>query len=353
MKLDYKLIILSDISPGNNNCSLCKRNFNPSAQNRTSCGACEIWANCTNCKNPVQIKRRLEKAIKRGTAFCSYSCSSKFLSGSIDCVFHGKQETSFKGTCNICRNAKHNIAIVCHIHGKQKSSFSGVCHACMKIGQNDPILCDIHGEQKSSQNGVCRVCGNIPVNCDIHGEQETSNWGSCWLCIDKLIGIPSWQLENDCDLHQGENRQIFTNKKYNCWSCIKFNIHLKSIDLKIPKSFLQATYRENEFSSKGQFAMEQQLIELNISWLTYIKFYKDKNGFLKPLVVGKSGSKLVNKSGTDINFMYEGKNPGRSFLRESCLKWDHSQVLIIPADSEFLAYKKEKELGEKYGLFQS
>lgn len=121
-------------------------------------------------------------------------------------------------------------------------------------------------------------------------------------------------------------------------------------------SFIQLTYRtqESENWTGAKSAFEQDLIDKNISWFAYIKFYIDKNGVKKPLVVGKTGSLLVNNNGTDLSFSIDIiDGPARRFLYENLLEWNKTQILIIPVETEQEAFDLEKEIQIKYNLFGS
>lgn len=71
----------------------------------------------------------------------------------------------------------------------------------------------------------------------------------------------------------------------------------KNIDFKLPEDFqIIQTFRSQDSQdwTGARQAFEQNLIDLNIEWFTYIKFYIDENNKIRPLVAGKSGSLNVN-----------------------------------------------------------
>lgn len=106
--------------------------------------------------------------------------------------------------------------------------------------------------------------------------------------------------------------------------------------------------------SGSRCAFEKYLVEQNIKWFTYIKFYIDKNQCIRPLVVGKTGTLLVNRSGTDISFSEDiNDGPARQFLAEECLSWDKTQILIIKAKSEKQALFFENRIANIFNLFES
>lgn len=122
--------------------------------------------------------------------------------------------------------------------------------------------------------------------------------------------------------------------------------------------FIQPTFRSQEsLYWENRSAFEKDLIDKNIGWFVYIKFYIDKlNKESKPLVVGKTGTKLVSNSNTDISFDYEKysdrhRRPARIFLKETNTDWDKTYILIIKCNTELKALKLEKEIGESFNLF--
>ena len=145
---------------------------------------------------------------------------------------------------------------------------------------------------------------------------------------------------------------------------------LKSLEIFQPKSMgpvgsynlddiikIYPTFRTQDSDSwsgaKGAF--EQSLLDNNISWFTYIKFYIDAKGVVRPLVVGKSGSYLVNSSGSDVSFSMDvNDGPSRRFINEvEGASWDKSQILIIKSKSESQAYFYEYYIRKTFDLFES
>lgn len=112
------------------------------------------------------------------------------------------------------------------------------------------------------------------------------------------------------------------------------------------------TYRLHIGNRTGQNAMERELVEKGIGWFVYIKFCIGEDG-IKPLVVGKTGSLLVNSSGTDINFSTNKETPARVFLKEESKEWYEDEVLVIPVETEKEAYDLETEIFENFDLFMS
>lgn len=103
----------------------------------------------------------------------------------------------------------------------------------------------------------------------------------------------------------------------------------------------------------ARFAFEQDLIEKDISWFD-IKFYIDKDEAIKPLVISKTCSKLVNTNGTDVSFSIDENNvPARKFLKEQHLEWNKIKILIILCENKIKSLEIEKQISIKYNLFES
>lgn len=119
--------------------------------------------------------------------------------------------------------------------------------------------------------------------------------------------------------------------------------------------FVSTGRTQNSKTWQNKEAFDQYLINMNIGWFCYIKFYIDKDDNVKPLVVGKTGTKLVSNTINDICFSYwdTNKGPARQFLKDRNVDWDKTKVFIIPCNTEIEALEKEKELKEKFNLFYS
>lgn len=73
-----------------------------------------------------------------------------------------------------------------------------------------------------------------------------------------------------------------------------------------------------------------------------------------PLVVGKSGSLLVNVSGSDVNFSMDVKDgPARRFLAENALCWNKTEIAVHPCNDEGEAYQLECNIAKSILLFNS
>lgn len=154
---------------------------------------------------------------------------------------------------------------------------------------------------------------------------------------------PNFKLENNVLYYKNEN-----------WLEYKRKFRTQKINNEFEKynGFWQKTYRINNIDSTGQDAMEMELIEKGIKWFVYIKFYKDGKD-IKPLSVGKSGSKLVNQSGSDVSFGYDDKGykAAVKFLNEENLKWLNKQIYLIPCETEKDTLDLEKKIQKEFNLY--
>lgn len=165
--------------------------------------------------------------------------------------------------------------------------------------------------------------------------------------------------ENDCKLHS-ECKEMFydkTKKKYICWDCKKEEVlNNETIQAIIDFGYeiIPTFYDESDFWYKRNKFEEDLAYNKNIKWFSYVKFYIDAYGASRPLVAGKTGSLLVNKSGTDVCFS-TNTNDGKSkiFLSDSNLSWNTSIIAIKRFDLEKDAYKFETETAKHFNLFYS
>lgn len=146
-------------------------------------------------------------------------------------------------------------------------------------------------------------------------------------------------------------------KDYIVWSEFKNKFKIKSNNIDLPKDFkLYPTFRVQSSDDWGgaNNAFEQSLVDDDIQWFIYLKFYLDNDSNSIPLVCGKSGSLLVNSRGSDVNFSTNiDDGPARRFLLEENLQWDKTKVAILKCASEQDAYDKEKYYLKKLNLFGS
>lgn len=196
----------------------------------------------------------------------------------------------------------------------------------------------------------------------------------------RSIGFtPSFKEENDILYYYNKATKQYVpwddykakfNRKRLTKDIESFINSLKSLDIFQPKNMgpvgtydldeiikLYPTFRTQESDNweGARNAFEQNLVENNIGWFVYVKFFIDPSGRIKPLVVGKSGSLNVNTNGSDVIFSTDiSHGPARRFLIETKgARWDKTQILIIKAKSEKQALFYENKIANVYVLFES
>ena len=199
----------------------------------------------------------------------------------------------------------------------------------------------------------------------------------------------SFKNNNKCSKHPFQ-KLTFKNR---CWGCYREKFYNNMLDilnyykvkkllfLKLKGFVFYPTFRTSEDSWGGdKIAFEQNLKDHNVKWFIYIKFCItdnsikinknfikcNKNNFNKillknylndslcPLVVGKSGSSLVNNSGSDLNFSINPKDgPAREYLKETNRKWCYDLIAIKKLKNQKQAYKAESKIMNKLNIFGS
>lgn len=211
-------------------------------------------------------------------------------------------------------------------------------------------------KSKCEASCYCRNC-NILLSKDKLG-------CLCDKCYYKATAnngfIRSFIEENNCEIHKGMCNVSYHigNKEYLCWECYKekFQINSESLPMDGYDFIDIPTFRTQDSDdwTGARNAFESYLVENNITWFIYIKYYIDAYAASRPLVVGKTGSRLVNKAGTDVSFSTDiTDGPARIFLYENNLTWYKTKISIIKCNSEKEALEIEKEISEKFGLFSS
>ena len=334
------------------------------------------FGTCPNCKT---------ENVKIYNSRCSY-CANKELNSSIDCPIHGFQSCSFGGICIICHNTTEQM--------KQQASEIGKIYGA----KNSKIMND-YNKQFFNQHGMYPFQKEMwrqinekereywPGNCtprliikdgvryykDIEVNEFASKILSGDLNIEDYPGINirfGKVFYRNEDIKTGEIKKFShrsfqeiddvlyyfdkSNGNYIPWEEFKCKFITFNIDFKLPKGFeMYSTFRTQESKdwSGAGCAFEQNLVENNISWFVYIKFYIDENGKFKPLVAGKSGSFLVNTNGSDVSFSTDiNDGPARRFLQENNLDWCKTQIAICSCKTEQEALELEKQIQRDFGL---
>ena len=362
-------------------CLICGSKFSYGQRNKIICGLCKLIVECKICKEKFEYNwnnhsgsanKFIIESIKNNedlNIYCSYSCSNKARHSIGICPNCGKENVNiYNGRCDYCTNKELNASINCHIHGPQPTSFAGKCIIChnqtkdmrnqaQKIGLKYGKL---HISKLNYTNKkFCEICNKITLH---------NGFDSCLVCNPRSGGnIPSFKYSaiNNCEKHKKCEIQYYSKKinEYICWECYKeeFNVDLSNdflgeIKLYYSLAFIQSTFRSQESDNwnGSKEAFEQNLVEKSITWMAYVKCYISKNNKILPLVVGKTGSRLVNCSGTDVLFSMDvSHGPARKFLNETNVCWDKTKILVIPCETEEQALNTESKIIKTYSLFES
>lgn len=115
------------------------------------------------------------------------------------------------------------------------------------------------------------------------------------------------------------------------------------------------TLRTSKDSWNGdKTAFDMMLNKMGYKWIVYIKFYVDKSGSIKPLVVGKSGSTKVNGSGCDLSFSVAVEDGNaRKFLQQNGYSWYYDYILAKKFQKESDAYAFESKIMNSYNMHGS
>ena len=213
---------------------------------------------------------------------------------------------------------------------------------------------------KRSQS-ECIWCKRIHIHKDKNGNKS-------YFCSDKCENLynkekfQSFKHNNRCKHHKF---QLMTYKNQ-CWSCyqkefIKNNKKPRIKDylwLKLHGFKLIPTFRTSHDNWNGdKIAFEQYLKDNNVKWFVYIKFYDSSNGKgkkIKPIVCGKSGSMLVNGSGSDLNFSTAFEDgTARKFMYYNKFQWHYEHIMIKKCRNQKHAYFIETKILNKFDLFGS
>lgn len=156
-----------------------------------------------------------------------------------------------------------------------------------------------------------------------------------------------------------------------CWDCYKIDYlnKIKNIPIKLTtRLYLKfhgfkiiPTFRTSKnYWAGDKQAFEQFLLDNNVKYFVYIKFYvrnktpgKQQNN-PKPIVCGKSGSLRVNYSGSDLSFSTDiNHGPARHFLSLHNFSWYYDAIAIKKCRNEQKAYEIESKTTNDLDLFGS
>lgn len=317
-------------------CYICGVEFDYDQSNHINCRAHKIVVKCKICNKIFELDFNkysgTSKALINNTlhdheeldCFCSKECQNKNLSNIQEQLKEKKKgwysEQAIKARNNPKSQTLRNLnAVKNGVNGLQK---------CLEKEQNDANFAKIMYSARSN-NG--------------------KKYG-----VKNLKAIKSFDIINNVLCYFDK-----TVNKYVPWDEWKRKFMDMNLDFQLPEEFQWVpTFRDQNSNDwvRTRSAFEHYLTELEIGWFAYIKFYVDRNGEIKPLVVGKSGSLLVNSSGSDVSFsMDEDDGPERRFLMESngAYDWYRTHIAICKCDKEVEAYEMESKIEEQFHLFQS
>lgn len=233
------------------------------------------------------------------------------------------------------------------------------------------LLCSINHVFKK----ILSIINNEPYNECIwckHLYKKKKKFFKCYnpfcskSCMKKYNEVKNqvFKKNNRCYLHKG----CTLTYKNMCWQCYKRAFMSNTPKVRLNLFFKMKlclngfhkipTFRTSKDSWNGdKIAFEQHLKDKHIKWFVYIKFYEVKKGnkiLSKPIVIGKSGSSLVNASGSDLNFSVRCEDgPARRFLYCNKLKWNYDFIYVKKCFSEKSAYTQEQKYMDEYSLYGS
>lgn len=169
----------------------------------------------------------------------------------------------------------------------------------------------------------------------------------------------AFKHNNDCSTHKFDQLTY----KGECWSCYRIDWLDYSRKIKPSKRLLLRfygfeiipTFRNSQEAWAGdRVVFEEFLAHARIKWFVYIKFYENKQGKIRPMVVGKSGSRLVNSGGSDLSFSTAMEHgPARKFINLNGFIWHYDCIAIKTCRTSRAAYKLERKIAERFDLFES
>lgn len=287
----------------------------------------DLYAFCNDCKNIIHYEIR-QRNIKEGPFYCK-NCAQK----------HKK----------FTEQALINIA-----EGSKKRTGKGICTRCGKDGkENNGCNCSQewyikHNNEESmilhSLSNLDKI-NNTNLLENINSLEDYLNYKKNVTLQNRLINILKFKLQND-KFKKIQNRDFEENSEWiNLFNNNKF------------KFDWYLTYRTSKDSWKGnKNKFEHSLLNNNITYFTYIKFYvnKNKNSKIFPLVVGISATLGINQTGSDLNFSTNiNDGPARRFLKENDFEWYYDGILICKCNSREESRLIETFIHDKYGLYYS
>ena len=241
------------------------------------------------------------------------------------------------------------------------------CDKCKEItfhriwNDNKIRCCKCDFKNNGYNKSFCKKCNNITIHngkfCCICNKNSISGCLPNFITKDNVLYFYDRNIQDYIPWEDYKKKFIIQSNEYT---------DINKILSLLPGFKLYPTFRtqDSDFWSDGsKSAFEQSLVDDNIMWFTYIKFYISHNNSkieeiasIRPLVVGKSGSLLVNNSGSDLSFSTDiNDGPARRFLAESNnnSSWDKTKIAILPCENESEAFEKENYYLQKLNIFSS
>lgn len=347
-------------------CMICKQPFDYGYVSLKTCCACKIIAKCAVCEKVFELnmngwsgtsKRRVFDQIFSGndiTVFCSQEC--KRLHGAeAKKAWHQQNPNAMKEArkrstkefwCNRCKMiTKHYCDYCMRCHGKW------AVQKMIQYGKEHP-------EEEKKHRQEC-----------IKAAQEHWKRNPELMRLNAVKNLGQYAFSS---LYEKDGQLWFT--RYGTGESVLWEEYKRIFESSIQKLCVQdfqslgfvavPTFRERksvDWSCRARAAFEQYLVDIGIGWFVYIKFFETHDGTILPLVVGKSGSLLVNRSGSDVNFgLWDGLSypsemctPARRLLHDEGLNWYVEHILVLSCIDEKVAFSVEKDILEKYRLFGS
>ena len=292
-----------------------------------------------------------------------------------DCEFYNVKITNNIMPMNyICKCGQKEMYYYCKRCGYKLNSPLQKCQNCNFDIHKNIYFCKNCGNNINNPYQKCNKCGyqkEIIITCP-NCKTKFNLLNKCQKCnfhplFEHRSNLAKENLKKlNKSIFKIFNGKLyyFNNEEYILWN--KFQQNFKNQynnfnienfkDLKEFKLYLTFRSQDSKDWSNARIVFEQSLIDENIGWFVYIKFYicgKEDDNF-KPLVIGKTGSLLVNNSGSDLSFSTNiNDGPARRFLAENNYQWCKTHIAILRCNSEKEAYKKEKYYSIKLNLFGS
>ena len=198
--------------------------------------------------------------------------------------------------------------------------------------------------------------------CDKCDKETVHNgYGTCLVCNPNTGSIKRLIEKDGILLYWDSNLG-----KYVDWNQYSENFKLEILNTNVDflkkaksiysKAEMITTFREQDSDSwlNAKIPFEQSLLDKNITYFTYVKFYLNENNIPLPIVSGSSASKIINIKGSDVNFSENIEDgPARRLIKSNNYQWDKTKILIIPFNNKNDSLLAEQLLKDRFNLFGS